>query len=554
MKTSFDISEDSNACKGAGELLCKSEEMHRVFFEMGGVGMAYGDLGGRILHANAKYSEITGYSLAELTQLKFLDLTHPDDLEKDREAYRLYLEEKRPVYAAEKRYMRKDGSVCWVSVTARMVRDAEGRPKYTIGIIQDITERKRMEEALLAARQELEQRVIERTAELNRANRALLMLKECDGVLMRAKNEADLLNGICQVIVETGEVKMASVGFAENDEKKSVRPVAFAGADPADMKAAGITWAEEPRGNGPTGTAIRTRKAVVCPDIANEPSLAPWRIKQLQHGYASLLALPLVWKEDCLGALTIYSGRLNAFSPQEVDLLKKMASNLASGIIAQRNRIAREKLQKELLEISEREKQLISQELHDGLCQNLAGTALMSRMLYTRLEARNDPDTQYAKEIYDLLGNSVNEARNLSHGLHPVGPHGEGLMNALAQLAGTVRNLFHIDCTFECPRRVTLENETVSTHLFRITQEAINNARKHGEADRVVISLRCSPKGVTLTIEDNGVGFPVKMPKKSGMGLRIMKHRTTEIGATLSVRRAGEDGGTVVTCTLPHRA
>ncbi|MEI6561752.1 MAG: ATP-binding protein [Verrucomicrobiota bacterium] len=352
MKTLADISEHITQCKGAGELLCKSEEMHHVFFEMGAVGMACGDLDGRILHANAKYSEITGYSLAELTQLKFLDLTHPDNLETDRKEY-------------------------------------------------------------------------------------------------------------------------------------------------------------------------------------------------------PLLALPLVWKEDCLGALTIYLGRLNAFSPQEVDLLKKIASNLASGIIAQRNRIAREKLQKELLEISEREKQLISQELHDGLCQNLAGTALMSRLLYARLEARNDPDTQYAKEIYDLLGNSVNEARNLSRGLHPVGPHGEGLMNALAQLAGTVRNLFHIDCTFECPRRVTLENETVSTHLFRITQEAINNARKHGEADRVVIGLRCSPKGVTLTIEDNGVGFPVKTPKKSGMGLRIMKHRTAEIGATLSVRRASEDGGTVVTCTLP---
>ena len=70
-------------------------------------------------------------------------------------------------------------------------------------------------------------------------------------------------------------------------------------------------------------------------------------------------------------------------------------------------------------------------------------------------------------------------------------------------------------------------------------------------ADRVVIGLRCAPEGVTLTIEDNGVGFPVKTPKKSGMGLRIMNHRASEIGATLSVRRAGKNGGTVVTCTLP---
>ena len=236
--------------------------------------------------------------------------------------------------------------------------------------------------------------------------------------------------------------------------------------------------------------------------------------------------------------------------------LKAHAENLEK-IVAERTAklleqtAEHDKLQQEILRISEREKQIISQELHDGLCQNLAGTALMSRMLHNRLSARNDPDAKHAKEIYELLSIGVNEARNLSHGLHPVGPHGEGLMNALSQLAGTVRNLFHIDCTFDCPRRVSIENEMISTHLFRITQEAINNARKHGEADRVVIDLRRTREGVTLTIQDNGVGIPEKTPEKSGMGLRIMNNRASDIGATLTVCRAGKNGGTVVTCTLP---
>ena len=124
-------------------------------------------------------------------------------------------------------------------------------------------------------------------------------------------------------------------------------------------------------------------------------------------------------------------------------------------------------------------------------------------------------------------------------------------MNALSQLASTVRNLFHIRCTFRCPEPVILKNEMVSTYLFRITQEAINNARKHGEADQITISLRKTPAGLILAIRDNGVGMPVKLPKKSGMGLGIMNHRAAEIGATLSVRRAGKNGGTVVACKRP---
>lgn len=212
----------------------------------------------------------------------------------------------------------------------------------------------------------------------------------------------------------------------------------------------------------------------------------------------------------------------------------------------------RERLQKELLKISEREKQLISQELHDGLCQNLAGTAFMSSLLHQQMAAKKVPEAKAAKQICDLLNTSVNEARNLSHGLHPVGPEGEALMNSLSQLAGTVRNLFHIKCTFRCPEPVVIENGTVSTYLYRITQEAINNARKHGEADRLTISLRSSLKGLILKIRDNGIGIP-KIPKKSGMGLSIINRRASEIGATVSVRR-GQKNGTVVTCTLPTRS
>jgi signal transduction histidine kinase len=177
----------------------------------------------------------------------------------------------------------------------------------------------------------------------------------------------------------------------------------------------------------------------------------------------------------------------------------------------------------------------------------------MASTLQRRMMSRQDPDAVCAAQISDMLGANVNEARNLAHGLHPVGPEGEGLMNALTQLAETVSNLFHIRCFFRCPEPVCLEDEVVSTHLFRISQEAINNSRKHGEASRILISLYDSPQELVLTIRDNGIGMPHRVRKKSGLGLKTMNYRASQIGATLSVHRTGKRG-TMVTCVLPKKS
>ena len=475
---------------------------------------------------------------------------HPDDMDRGDKEFQMALSGERE-YDAEFRVIWSDGTVHAIRALAIVQRDASGHPARMIGTNWDITKIKVAEGQFRAIQDELEQRVTDRTAELNQANRTLRLLNECDEALLRAKNEAELLDGICRIIAESGETKMTWIGFAEDDAEKTVRPVAQVGCDKEYLKQAWVTWADVPRGQGPAGVAIRTRKVDQCLDIPNNPCFAIWREAAMQRGYASMIAFPLLYEDQCLGALCIYSSRIEGFSNEEIHLFKQLAGNLAFGITTSRNRAERWRLQKELLRISEREKQLIAQDLHDGLCQNLAGTAMMSSLQHSQLAAKGLPDAKLAKEICDLLNATVNEARNLAHGLHPVGPKSEGLMNALAQLTSTVLNLFHINCTFVCPESVFLENETVSTHLFRITQEAINNARKHGQADCVIIGLHHTPEGLMLTIEDNGVGIPVKKPKKSGMGLDIMKHRASEIGATVSVRRAGKCG-TVVTCTLPE--
>lgn len=400
------------------------------------------------------------------------------------------------------------------------------------GVVLDITERKAGEAAL------------------QRANRALRVLRECDEALVRASNEAELLNRICRIIVEIGGAEMAWVGFADDGENKAVRPVASAGDDDDYLKDVRITWADNMRGRGPVGSAIRTHEVNLCHEIASDPRMAPWRKRLLKHGYATVIALPLLAKKRCMGVLNIYSAETDAFNGEEVDLLKHLAGDLAYGIVALRTRAERESLEQELLKISEREKQLIAQELHDGLCQHLAGTAFMGSLLFRQLSTRNDPEAEKAKQICDLLNTGVNEARNLSHGLHPVRAGDEGLMEALAGLAQTTTNLFHIRCTFRCDAPVLVESQTAATHMFRIAQEALNNAMKHGEARAVRIVLKKTQEGIALSIQDDGIGIPRDRPASGGMGMQIMNHRATVIGATLHIRR-GRTRGTVVSCILP---
>ena len=408
------------------------------------------------------------------------------------------------------------------------------------------------EEALKKAHEELEQRVAERTAALDRANRILSMLQKCAEAQARAGSEPELLTRICEIMLQIEGIKLAWVGFAQDDQKKTVRPVAQAGDSGGYLKNVKITWADEPRGRGPTGAAIRTHCVHVCRDVRTDERLAPWREQQLSQGFAGSIALPLIWEGQCLGALTIYSTYAEAFNEQDVELFMRLAADLTYGIVALRTRVERTHLQNELLRISECEKQTIAQELHDGLCQHFAGTALMGTLLHRRLAARSDPEADQAKRICELLNTGVHETRTLSHGLHPVKAGGEGLMEALSGLAQTVTTLFHLQCTFRCDDSVLIAEQSVATHLFRIAQEAVNNARKHGEASEVLIDLKRNREGVVLCIQDNGTGIPRGRRLSGGMGLKIMNHRAEAIGARLTICRAGEQG-TVVTCALRVR-
>ncbi len=211
-----------------------------------------------------------------------------------------------------------------------------------VHVAVDISERKHSEEKLL------------------KLNRKLSAIIECNHSLIRSTDEQTLLNDICRIICEAGGYRMAWVGIVERDKGKSVKPVAWAGAEDGYLDKVRITWADTERGRGPTGTSIRTCAPIVVRYDEHHLDLTPWRAEALKRGYVSAIALPLLINGEALGSLSIYSSEPKTFDAEEVELLSQVAGNLAYGIEALRRRQGQEEAEKTLQESEERLRTLIN--------------------------------------------------------------------------------------------------------------------------------------------------------------------------------------------------
>jgi signal transduction histidine kinase len=211
---------------------------------------------------------------------------------------------------------------------------------------------------------------------------------------------------------------------------------------------------------------------------------------------------------------------------------------------------ARERLEQELVHISEREQRRVGHDIHDGLCQHLTGTALAGQVLVQNLKAQNSASADSAARVVELIEDGITLSRNMARGLHAVGRAGDGLMEALQDFAASTNELFKVSCRFECPFPVLINDIHTAQHLYRIAQEAVGNAIKHGRARNIRIRLDAPKGGKRLSIIDDGIGRPPFSTDGNGMGLRIMSYRADRIGATFNIRRR-DPTGTVVICFLP---
>ena len=226
--------------------------------------------------------------------------------------------------------------------------------------------------------------------ELPKINRALRAHSNCSESLIRSTSEEGLLKDICRIIVKMGGYRLAWVGFAEHDADKTVRPVAQRGFEDGYLDTVEITWADTERGRGPTGTAIRTGEPTIVRNIQTDPHYGPWRAEAGKRGYASSIALPLIADGQTFGTLNIYAAEPDAFDKEEVELLSRLAGDLAYGILALRTRAELKSTEQELRKHRDQLEELVAErtteliEATERLTRDLAERKRLERALAQR--------------------------------------------------------------------------------------------------------------------------------------------------------------------------
>jgi PAS domain S-box-containing protein len=296
------------------------------------------DTQGTLLFMNEACTRISGYQFADLYDknrtLRETISTEMSDAEYAEVRSRL---QSGNSWSGLLRNRRKSGTLYWEQITVSPIYDSDGKVANYLFLRSDVTERKLDEETR------------------QRLNRELRAISNCNQMLLRAEDEQTLLDEICRIVCDEGGYRMAWVGYAENDEAKTVRPVARAGVEDGYLAQAGITWADTERGRGPSGTAIRSGKSACIDDFSTDPQAAPWRESALQRGYRSTISMPLKDESaNTFGILNIYSTEPNAFTPEEIRLLEELSGDLAFGIVVLRARIERQCAQENLRQMNER--------------------------------------------------------------------------------------------------------------------------------------------------------------------------------------------------------
>jgi signal transduction histidine kinase len=371
---------------------------------------------------------------------------------------------------------------------------------------------------------------------LQRANRAFKVLSGCQGAMIRAEDEATLLNDICRILVEVGGYRLAWIGYIEKDDLKTVRPVARAGHDEGYVDNLKIALGDPVLGSGPTGISLKAGKPYGASNVVTDDAMQPWRREALKRGYLSTLNLPIIYEKQVIGALAIYSDRLNAFNEEEQRLLFEMAETLAYGITSIRERERRIRAEKQLqranegleTRIRERTEELRSAKEETELYIDLMGHDInnFNQITMGFLELARDmarAEGKLGADGIDLLEKAIESLANSSRliaNVRKLQREKMGLYKPqVLDLGGTLEGVCaqfkhvpdrHVKVNCVATRGIKVQANELLRDVFI---NLIGNAIKHSSGPLFVnIRMNCvgekGRKRCEVLVEDNGPGIP----------------------------------------------
>jgi len=461
---------------------------------------------------------------------------------------------------AEIPYDHPDGVIYMNVLVSTTPLDIAGKPLVLV-CIEDITRRKKAEE------------------DLQSTNRSLEMISACNRALVHSEDETELLDIVCNLIIQKGMYRFVWIGAPQNDRNKTVKLLAQAGHNDGYLENIDIRWSDCEQGRGPTGTAIRTGEPVIARNIKSDPEFKPWREQAIKHGYASSIALPMAMKGEVLGALNIYADSPNAFSDDEVALLQELANDVAFGIWS--NQIKREHLKvekkKQKLE-SAKAKAEQANKMKDEFLANISHelrTPLNGILGYAQVIKRQKGLSKKVADGIDVILSSGKHLVDVINDILDIAKANSGKMalaiepfnlktsmNACVEMVKIKcieKNLaFNVDLKIS-PDLIVYTDEL---RLRQIILNLLNNAIKFTDKGQITFSVSMTDSGlIKFKVVDTGIGISndmqksvfipfvqmenhLKSPGGTGLGLAISSAMVKLMGGKLNLQSKLDEGST----------
>jgi PAS domain S-box-containing protein len=484
---------DEMSRRNIEDVLREREAEYHPFFESNPHPMWVYDVATlRFLAVNKSAVAHYGYSEQEFLSMTIADLRPPEDVDALKRSVAQVPEGRKDF--GQWRHYKKDGSLIDVEISSDSIT-FQGRSARLV-LVTDVTRRLHGER------------------ELARLNRALRMLSACNESLIRATDEKRLLEDVCFVAVTIGGYRVAWVGYAQDDEEKSITPAAYAGEVNADLLSVKLTWsADKPLGQGLTGTTIRTGQVQVCEDFRKDPTAQKWAKEVAErNGLAGLVCLPLRDGKHTFGLLGLYMGEVREVTDDEIKLLQELADDLAFGILHVRAAQAKTSLEAQLRESQKMEAigTLAGGIAHDF--NNILGAILGN----TELARQDAGGNQNLLESLDEIRKAGHRAKELIKQILAFSRR-EPALRSVIELPAIVEESVRLLRT-SLPPRVSMDfkadpkTPTVladPTHIGQVVLNLGTNASHAMQGRSGLVTIRVEP--VTLS-EDQAIAHADLMP------------------------------------------